>query len=362
MLENQTAISILSIMALIVVLYMTINNEMIPENKRKQLSYAIITTITVIGSECITNILEINEPSYWHIIIFVNVVGFSLSPIIPVQLALAIRSEYKPVANLQYIVGILNAIVVFLTPITGWIFKYSVETGYERGNQFWIYVVSYGFGILILFSAIFKSSIASYDRQRFLMPAIFTFVIAGTSVQVIVPDVHITWICVAFSIVIYYAFICESNNRLDSLTNLYNRRMFDVATKRFSRGGEGTIIVFDVDEFKDVNDTFGHLYGDYCLSKIGELIRNSFLEIGIGYRMGGDEFCVICQSANEFQTRKLLDEFIKNISYIRKKDEFFPTVSYGIGHFGKDNMDFEEALVNADCNMYFYKAEESNVE
>lgn len=58
----------------------------------------------------------------------------------------------------------------------------------------------------------------------------------------------------------------------------------------------GMLIVFDVDDFKHVNDVFGHVKGDLCLSIISDCIKKAYAKYGYCYRVGGDEFCVLLKT------------------------------------------------------------------
>ena len=56
------------------------------------------------------------------------------------------------------------------------------------------------------------------------------------------------------------------------------------------------LIVFDVDDFKHVNDVYGHVKGDLCLSVIANCIKGAYAQYGYCYRIGGDEFCVLLKN------------------------------------------------------------------
>jgi diguanylate cyclase (GGDEF)-like protein len=59
------------------------------------------------------------------------------------------------------------------------------------------------------------------------------------------------------------------------------------------------VVVMDVDDFKRVNDRHGHLYGDQCLKRLAALVYDTFKDIGVSYRIGGDEFCVLMRTVDE---------------------------------------------------------------
>ena len=86
--------------------------------------------------------------------------------------------------------------------------------------------------------------------------------------------------------------------RIDQLTGLWNRRHFDNELKRALDqtdrfGGHCTLVIADVDHFKNVNDTYGHQAGDQVLKSIAEIMRNLVRTTDVCSRIGGEELCVI---------------------------------------------------------------------
>ena len=102
--------------------------------------------------------------------------------------------------------------------------------------------------------------------------------------------------------------INEQNSRItalenlamtDELTGLLNRRGLqmefarDMSRIQRNKGHGGIFVLIDLDKFKKINDTYGHLAGDACLKLIGELLQDSIRGLDIASRLGGDEFAVI---------------------------------------------------------------------
>jgi diguanylate cyclase (GGDEF)-like protein len=180
----------------------------------------------------------------------------------------------------------------------------------------------------------------------------------GTSVQVIWPQVHASWLTVSLSLVLYYAYFCMLTETQDSLTGLLNRNVYDRHTKDLRPDLSGTVIIFDLDNFKDINDQFGHQWGDSCLEVIGNLIKDCFCKMGTCYRTGGDEFCVICHTADEQAAQKTLSSFHKKIDNFRNNTNLtgeLPMVSTGYAVFNALNGGYDLAIIEADTQMHAYK-------
>ena len=146
----------------------------------------------------------------------------------------------------------------------------------------------------------------------------------------------------------------------DSLTGLYNRHRFQEELGRMlvdvdRRGAQGALLFFDLDEFKYVNDTFGHRAGDAMLirvaGEIGTLIRrNEILS-----RLGGDEFALLVPEAGEREAAMLAERVVRAISQIPFRFEgqnIRLTTSLGIALYPAHAANAEELIAHADTAMY----------
>lgn len=146
----------------------------------------------------------------------------------------------------------------------------------------------------------------------------------------------------------------EFLSHTDSLTGLKNRRMIDkvfneIQNKKFS------VILLDIDNFKKVNDDFGHLIGDEILIKISKLLKYNVNSNDIIGRWGGEEFIIICKNTNIEEAEKLalrLKNLIENENFKVSKI----TASFGITE-AKNNQDLKDILADADKALY--KAKEN---
>ena len=188
------------------------------------------------------------------------------------------------------------------------------------------------------------------NRSRALIYPLMIFLLIETIIQVTLPDLHVTWLCVTLLSVLYFIYCSEMWNQLDALTGLLNQNSYLNRTAEMRRRG-GVLVVFDVDDFKQINDRYGHLQGDLCLAEIGRCIKKAYARSGYCYRTGGDEFCVLMENAD--REAQCAQEFVRQLEQRRKAVDFLPTVSFGSAPFlGEDVL----AVKNrADREMYRYK-------
>ena len=102
----------------------------------------------------------------------------------------------------------------------------------------------------------------------------------------------------------------------DPLTGLYNRRFFDAALTQHTEtarryGRELSLILFDLDHFKEVNDTCGHQAGDAVLKTFAMLLQKTARKADIVCRIGGDEFAVILPETGHSGIQKIINRFFK---------------------------------------------------
>ena len=98
-------------------------------------------------------------------------------------------------------------------------------------------------------------------------------------IQIALPSLHVTWLCVTLLSVLYYIYCSEMWNQLDALTGLLNQNSYLNRTAEMRRSG-GVLVVFDVDSFKQINDRYGHLQGDVCLAEIADCIKKAYARCG----------------------------------------------------------------------------------
>lgn len=141
----------------------------------------------------------------------------------------------------------------------------------------------------------------------------------------------------------------------DELTQLHNRRYCMEEMERIGEKKEEdvTIICFDVNNLKTVNDNLGHTKGDFLIKTAAQIIDKTFRESGITGRMGGDEFIGIIRLKQE-KMKKLMEDFERNITEKNKEiDDFKISIAYGYALVGEiEDRNIERVYQLADKRMY----------
>ncbi len=144
----------------------------------------------------------------------------------------------------------------------------------------------------------------------------------------------------------------------DLLTDMNNRNAYD-RDRQDLRADEGTCcVMLDINGLKHVNDTFGHHCGDNLIRRCARVIRDSFSSVGDCYRIGGDEFTVICKNIDEAAVKNAVAEMERRIAAANTDSE--PEIGLACGYaFGGNGIDTVTALfAAADKAMYHDKEKE----
>jgi len=150
----------------------------------------------------------------------------------------------------------------------------------------------------------------------------------------------------------------------DPLTGLFNRRYFERAMQEelalaLRHGDKHCVLLIDIDNFKNINDTYGHLEGDRVLQKFADTLRSQLRSADILSRMGGEEFVVLCKRVHQDKALSIAEKFRKQIermSITIGTDTLRVTASIGVAVLPKGPDDtIEEILGEADEALYLCK-------
>ena len=146
----------------------------------------------------------------------------------------------------------------------------------------------------------------------------------------------------------------------DGLTGIKTRRFFlenlQTEWKRASRSGRPfSVVLIDLDKFKEVNDTAGHLEGDLVLARVGRLLEQKCRQSNVVARYGGDEFVILMPETGAEQAQILSERLRLWLATDPMLNERHITGSFGVGTFPVHGASMEEVIRVADAGMYVSK-------
>jgi diguanylate cyclase (GGDEF)-like protein len=144
----------------------------------------------------------------------------------------------------------------------------------------------------------------------------------------------------------------------DELTKVFNRRYYkQLVNKSLEIGDKFQMALLDIDNLKNVNDNYGHIFGDYFIKTFAEIVDSVISKYGVFSRFGGDEFNIIVPSNIE----DILDEVNFKILESTMINELKISYSYGIANYPDDGKDYDELFKVADSRMYKNKKIKKNI-
>lgn len=158
----------------------------------------------------------------------------------------------------------------------------------------------------------------------------------------------------------------EERSIKDPLTKLYNRGyLFTLGEDRVKNAPLNSepfsVVMFDIDHFKRVNDTYGHLYGDYVLREMSEVCSIGLRQSDILARYGGEEFCLLLSNTpleGAYSKAESLRAKISSHRFVQEDVQTTVTASFGVAGYDRslDEDTFHDILKRADTNLYKAKS------
>ena len=281
----------------------------------------------------------------------------------PLFIEYKITSSYKKVKKIATIFAIpllACSLLVITTPFSGIIFTINEHNIYTRTENYFI-IPNLMIVLYVVFGAVKVYMNRKKEEKYLLIPAIFFIVpvLLGIIVQVFSYGISLTFIGIAIGLTGVYLSTQNESAYKDPLCGVYNRRYYMDYVRSFcnSRKKDDFLvgILIDMDNFKQINDKYGHDVGDKALQLFGSVLRKQIDDIGFAVRYGGDEFILITKQS-EAATDAVVANIVKEIDRINAtgKNEFHLSFSYGMANLNSDsNMD--EFLSTMDARMYEMK-------
>lgn len=148
-------------------------------------------------------------------------------------------------------------------------------------------------------------------------------------------------------------FRLKHDNKIDGLTKVYNRKFFDLRYNKLLKNNvEFYLAIVDIDNFKSLNDKYGHIFGDSVLVGISNIINELLEKNSKVYRYGGEEFVILLRCREYDKVIRKLEEIRLSIENSKWDEDVTVTVSIGISNSKKEN---DKTLRKADENLYISK-------
>lgn len=269
--------------------------------------------------------------------------------------------HFKKWLPLTVIPLIISTVLSLLSPWFGFYYTISAQNVYMRGDFFYLSAVfTYFYPVLTAFvihlnrNKIRKSDYA--PLMFFIIPPALAGLFQTLNYGVLLIGPSIT-----FSFLVAFIYIQSKNMELDFLTGLYTRKELEYFTDMLSKrrnskklyGG----LMIDIDNFKGINDIYGHDTGDRVLREVSDIFLKSFRNTDFVSRIGGDEFVAICEIQSVSDLEIIVNRIQSHVEAINTLEHFPFRISLSIGFDRWDlrNQSKEEFMIHIDKKMYMVK-------
>jgi diguanylate cyclase (GGDEF)-like protein len=267
--------------------------------------------------------------------------------------------KHKIILSLPLLVNSILSILTFFFPI---FFLVDSNNSYVRGDYFLVsFILTYIYLIYSVFLIVKdKNKIPKRDIIPLLMFPILPFL--GSLLQIMFYGTLLIWPLSALSLLIIFIFVQSQMINIDGLTELYNQREYqDYVLSMIKKKEPNHLlagVMLDIDDFKLINDDFGHATGDEILKQLAHILRDSFRRDDFIARIGGDEFVVFMKVSDRLDFERVLERLNANLLKLNipNHPEKSIFVSVGFDIYQSDTFQsFDDFIQHLDRQMYLNK-------
>lgn len=258
---------------------------------------------------------------------------------------------------------LVMAVLLLLGAKTGIIFYFDENGQFQRGPM---NALAFGIPCIYLFLSIIHPVLKSLNpknyvyRRNYLNLASFAVITAFSGImQAFVPGTPLPCIGITVAILMVFMTSQELQVSLDPLTKLNNRyhmvRHLSYRMEHVSGNHSLYLLLIDMDKFKQINDTYGHVEGDKALIRMAEVLRETASAFGCFVaRYGGDEFILICEVERERTVEEICKFIHQKLEESNEREDagYSLKVSIGYARYEKEIQYIPEFIALADKSLY----------
>lgn len=248
------------------------------------------------------------------------------------------------IAGVMLIINIFYPVYFSVDPVTN---------VYEVGDYYFVHY------IILVLMYIYMVAIGLKQRSKvdrritFMFMLFFIIPFLAMILQWFYIDILFSWNSIVLGILVVYIFVESSNGEKDFLTNIYNRSSYEkYVNQLIEKQRDFKILFLDLDKFKRINDTHGHLEGDRVLKRFATIINLVSSKDELVARLGGDEFMMVIESGEGIKL--IVEQIYKELR--KTKDSILENLTFSYGAYTHPvDMTVDEIYASVDNEMYEFK-------
>ena len=344
---------------LALILILIVSDKIASRKKRK---YLFLATLSIL----LENIVEVYDRVAYVDAIYNNIVWANVINIFAIIFSAATIyflfclvveetkfQKYKLILSIPYLIV---CVLTFLSPWFGFMYIIDENLEFHRGSIYIVFLVVLSLYYLLTIHCDLSIKRRYLTADKVCIAINYILLAIAFLIQTLYPEYVITSFCISILIMFYYVAFQSNLIKHDTLTGIFNRRMYDVAISTADRKKSLTIVNIDINQFKKINDTKGHKFGDDVLKICGQKLQHYFAKYGFTYRIGGDEFCIICKNIKPHIIKAIFEVVETDVVEIKVQTGIDKVFSYGYCEYIKNGKyDIFDCIKKADAQMYEYK-------
>ena len=240
-----------------------------------------------------------------------SAINYSMIAFILVEIIMIVYREKR---FFVLIPAILNAIICFISIPTGIVFSFDENNSFHRGPLGFIAYFVCGIYLIYFVIRMFTKG----KRQKEEYPLLVFLILTATLCLIIPlflyePVMHWFVSTIAVDILLYYVYLLQRYTKRDPLTKLLNRQSYYSDTEKYF-DNITSVITIDMNGLKEINDNQGHVAGDVALKVLGDCFYKAARSRHRVYRIGGDEFVLVCINSSEDDVKSLIERIRNEVS------------------------------------------------
>ncbi len=285
--------------------------------------------------------------AYRNLRIVLIAIRYSATPFMVAQI---IYTLVKKQSWLVFIPAMANGAINVLSIFTGVVYSIGEDNIFKRGFLGYLPFIAAGGYCVFLIILLYRRSNKQWMEiapivffaVTFASDLTFPFLFGKDFLSLFCPTIVV-------ALFVYYVFSILQQTKKDSLTGLLNRHAYRADICK-SPEDITSLLSIDMNGLKAINDTQGHAAGDEALATLGLCFQKALRARQSGYRVGGDEFVILCRKTSLSDTKKLAERVAELVS----DTKYSVAIGYSFSEDGK--RPFEEMLKESDEMMYEEKA------
>lgn len=361
-----SAITFINIFSLLLLFILIESNTVISRHQKNQFSISCFIILIICIMEVLTIIFDGSPLRFKFFHIASNFFGFSLTPLLFLTLGNALLPNPQKQKSINPFIFVWIAYILWflISLFTGngySVFFVDEMNNYSRAKGFIVYMISYALGLVYFLVQNINLSTRYLQTSNTILFLNFIFILAGTTIQILLPEIQITWTTVIISMFVYFIYLDTLYQQLDSQTYLKNQNSFYKSLNNLKN--DSVLIVVEIDHFSKLKMNYNREKIDNIILEISNVFRKFYRKYGQCYRIGSEEFYVVVKDTS-LDFDNLNKEFFKEFVKETFEMEDMTLISAGWGKLSekasKDESELNKTFSEADLKKHEFIKERVN--